>query len=50
MFTVKQVAETFKVTQRTVYRWISDGKLAAIKVCGSVRVLDEEVERLKRGE
>ena len=50
MVTVKQAAEIFSVTKRTIFRWIESGQIKAIKIGGTVRIPDEENERLKRGE
>ena len=32
LYTPQEVADKFRVTLRTVYQWIKDGKLKAIKV------------------
>lgn len=50
MVSVKEVAKMFSVTKRTVFRWIESGQIKAIKVGGTVRIPEEEIERLKRGE
>ena len=42
MLTVEEVAERLKVTPRTVYRWIDDGKLKALKIQGIVRITEDE--------
>ena len=47
---VNETAKIFGVKPLTVRRWISDGKLKAVKIVGSVRIADEEIERLKKGE
>lgn len=41
MLTVEEIAERLKVTTRTVYRWIDDGKLKAVKIQGIVRITEE---------
>ena len=48
--TVKETAEIFKVKPLTIYRWIKDGKIKAVKIIGSIRIEDEEIERLRKGE
>lgn len=48
--TVKETAAIFGVKPLTIRRWITDGKLRAVKIVGSVRITDEEIERLKKGE
>ena len=42
MLTLKEVAKEIKVTRRTIYRWIKDGKLKAIKTGGIWRVREED--------
>lgn len=42
-----EVADLFNISRRTVYRLINQRKLRAIKVGGSVRIPEEEVQRLK---
>ena len=48
--TVKETAEIFKVKPLTIYRWIKDGKIKAVKIIGSVRIEESEIERLRKGE
>lgn len=49
MLTVKEAAERLHVSPQTVYRWIDDGLLQVVKYpTGTVRIKDEEVERLLR--
>ena len=36
--TVREVAETFRITQRTVYSWIKNGDLIALQLGGSWRI------------
>lgn len=50
MKTVYEVAELFGVHWQTVRNWIKEGKIKAIKIERTVRIPDEEIERLKRGE
>lgn len=50
MVSVKQAAEIFSVTKRTIFRWIENGQIKAIKIGRTVRIPDEEIDRLKRGE
>lgn len=47
LYTVEEVAEKFKVNHRTVRKWIRDGKIKAIKICGySVRITESEILRI----
>lgn len=50
MKTKKEICEIFKVSIGTVNNWIKSGKIKAVKIGRAVRIQDEEVERLKRGE
>ena len=44
VFSTKEVAEKFKVTYLTVFRWIKSGKLKAFKVGKQYRVKHENLE------
>lgn len=50
MRTIKETAKIFGVHWQTVRNWIRDGKIKAVKIERTVRIPEEEVERLKRGE
>ena len=50
MKTINEVAEIFGVCRNTVRNWTERGLIKAVKIGGSVRIPDEEVERVKRGE
>lgn len=50
MLTVQDVANIFRVTRKAVYQWINAGKIKAIRIGGVIRITEEEVERIKRGE
>ena len=50
MLSVKEFAELFGVSKRTVFRWIEKGEVNAVKICGTVRIPEDEVQRKKRGE
>lgn len=49
MKSIKEVSDIFSVSERTVKRWIKSEELKVIKIGGTVRVLDEEIERIKSG-
>ena len=49
MYTIKEIVEELKVSDRTVRRWIADGKLKSIKIQGVVRIKDEEYKRFLGG-
>ena len=46
LYTVKEVAETLKLNPETIKRMIYRKDLAAVKVCGSWRIEEDEIERL----
>jgi excisionase family DNA binding protein len=47
MYTIKETAEKFRVTTRTIRRWIHDSKINAIKIGHTVRIAQEEIARIK---
>ena len=50
MNTKSDLCQIFKVSLSSVNNWIKDGKIKTIKIGKCVRIPEEEVERLKRGE
>lgn len=50
MKTIKETAKIFGVHWQTVRNWIRDGKIKAVKIERTIRIPDEEIGRLKRGE
>lgn len=46
LLTIDEVAESFRVSPKTVSAWIRAGKLKAYKFSGSVRIPREELDRL----
>lgn len=46
MFTVKEVAEITKRSEQGIRNLISKGEIKAIKVIGSTRITQEELERI----
>ena len=44
LFTPEQVAERLQVTRRTVYQWINDGKLPALKVGRGWRIRESDLD------
>lgn len=50
MYTIKQTADIFGVHWQTIRAWIKDGKVKTIKIGHTVRITEEEIERIKRGE
>ena len=49
MVRVKEAASIFSVSTRTIFRWIENGTLNAVKIGHTVLISEEEIERLKRG-
>lgn len=53
-YTVKEIAEHFQVSRQSVYDWINDGKLKAIRVGERIRIprsaLDEFIRPVQPGE
>jgi len=52
MYTVDEFAVVMKVKPLTVRRWIKDGKIKVIQMSkkSAIRIPEEELERLKKGE
>lgn len=48
-FTPQEVASKIKVDIRTVYRWIREGRLQAVKVGHFWRISESELKRLLKG-
>lgn len=45
-YTMKEVAELFKVSPLTVMNWIKKGKIRANKIGRVVRISEEEIKKL----
>ena len=45
MKTIKDIAQEWKVSKRTVTRWIKDGKLKATVIGGVTRITDEDYKK-----
>lgn len=50
MKSIRETAEIFGVHWQTIRNWIDSGKIKAMKIGHTVRISDEEIERLKKGE
>lgn len=50
MKTIQQVADIFNVHYQTIRNWINEGKIKAMKVGKTVRISDEEINKIKKGE
>jgi excisionase family DNA binding protein len=45
LFTRREVAERLKVSLPTIARWLAEGTLKKIKIGGSVRIAESEIQR-----
>ncbi|RZV40261.1 MAG: DNA-binding protein [Candidatus Acidulodesulfobacterium acidiphilum] len=43
LYTVKEVAEFFKVSPVTIYDWVYRKKLKSTKICGSIRFQENDI-------
>jgi len=48
-FTPQEVAQKLKIDMSTVYRWIREGRLQAVKVGHFWRISETELKRLLKG-
>lgn len=48
LYTVRQIAFILKVHPLTVRRYLREGKLAAVRISGSVRIKEEALENFQR--
>lgn len=44
LLTIREVAEYFRISEQTVYRWFSKGLLAAVRVGNVTRVRSEDLD------
>lgn len=44
-YTIEETAKMLKVAYLTVYRWIQDGKLSAVKAGKQYRIKKQEIDR-----
>lgn len=45
-FTVKEVAEKLKLNIMTIYKWINQGKIKAVKLGDTWRISKTEINRI----
>lgn len=50
LYTVKEVAQILKLSVRTIYTLIEDGKIETVRIGNSVRVREEQVKKFTEGE
>lgn len=46
LLTVRECAKLFKVTERTIRRWIEIGELPSRKIVGTIRIRRQDAEKL----
>lgn len=49
MLTVKEFADIFHVTKKTVYSWINAGRVKVVRIDTTIRINQSEVDRIMRG-
>ena len=50
LLTIADVAKIFRVSERTVFNWISSGKIQSVKIGGAIRFRQSDIDRLIQGE
>ena len=48
MFSTKQTAEKLGVCEKTIFFWIKQGKIKAIKIGRNYKISEEEIEYIKQ--
>ena len=49
LYTPEEVAVNLKVSRKTIYNWIQEGRLKAIKIGHFWRISESELNRLLKG-
>lgn len=47
---IRDIAQGLKVTERTVYNYVRDGKLKAVKIGGKWQVAEDNLRKFLKGE
>ena len=47
IYTVRDVAEQYRVTPQTVYNWINDGRIQCLRLTGTVRCRPKHLEEFE---
>lgn len=50
LYTPEEVAVNLKVSRKTIYNWIQEGRLRAVKIGHFWRISESELNRLLKGE
>lgn len=48
-YTCKEVADRYSVSEDTVWRWIRNKKILAVKIGGTYRISAEALEQFEKG-
>ena len=49
-YTPKEIAANLKVSRKTIYNWIQEGRLKAVKIGHFWRISESELNRLLKGD
>jgi excisionase family DNA binding protein len=49
-YSIKEVASALSLAEVTIRKWIASGKIKATKLGKSVRISEEEIIKLQKGE
>lgn len=49
-YTPKEISSKLKLNIRTIYKWVREGKINAVKIGDVWRVSESELQRLLKGE
>ena len=47
-FTVKEIAEIFRVNERTVYTWVNKNEIPHMRLGGTIRFHKEHLEAIRK--
>jgi len=49
MKTVNEIAKELRVSKQTVYKWVKQGKVKAVKIDKAIRIPESELEAKTKG-
>lgn len=47
LYTIKETMEILKVSRISIYNWINDGTINAVKLVGTYRIKESEIKRIQ---
>ena len=50
LYTLRETMEILKISRSTLYRFIKTGKIKSVDVLGNVRISEEEIKKIVKGE